>query len=600
MKRVIFDIETNGLLDNATKIHCLCLIDIDTKEERAYSTLDGTLEEGLRTLNQADFIVGVNSVSFDVPAIDKLAKLGLGARESIQEHLDIQLFARLKFPDTTDRDFRAMNSGFPRELIGKHSLKAWGYRIGVIKGNYGETSNWETCTQEMIDYCMQDCRVTLALYNYLKPWEYSQEAIQLEHDVRRFMNIQETQGTPFNTQEARALYKKVKAEYDAKWGEVKNLFPNKVETSVFVPKTNNKTRGYVKGQPVTKTLETEFNPGSRDQLIDFFKTKYNWEPVSFTPKGKPEIGFDVLSKMPYEEAKVIAELFDMKKLMGTLFDGDNGWLKLVKDNKIHGGIITNGAVSGRAAHFKPNLGNVPNVHSYMGKECRQLFASLDPDYVFVGGDAKAIQVRMLAHYLYFWDEGEYAHEAVNGDIHTKNMNAFGITSRDTAKTVFFAMVFGSGAANLGRVVDPTCSTIKAESIGNEIINNFKRNIPAYAHLHKTVKNKLYNQGFVVGLDGRRLIPRSKHAGLCTMIQGGEAVVMKRALSSIHKAIKANNYDARPVLWVHDELELVAHKDHADVTAQLIPYSIREAGDYFKLKCPMDGTGKIGNNWYEVH
>ena len=596
MRKLVYDIETNGLLPTVSKIHCIVAIDIDTEEEFVYSPYHKPIEEGLKLIQEAQQVSGFNNVDYDNEVITKL--YGITFPTEWEKNLDLMLLARLKQPDIFGEDFGRKD--FPRNLLGRHSLEAWGHRLGVYKGEFGKTTDWSECTPEMVEYCIQDVRVTLALYRYLRPYDYSSEAIQLEHDVRRYISWQEREGVPFDTEKARELYKQVKADYEAKWLSVKDMFPDKVTETTWVPKVNSTKFGYKKGVPTVKKEVVEFNPGSRQQLIDYFKEKYKWEPVSFTPKGNPEIGYEVLEKLEFPEAKIIAELFDMKKLMGTLYDGDNGWLKMVKNHRIHGAVITNGCVSGRASHFKPNLGNIPNETAYKGKECRELFRSLDPDWCFVGGDAAAIQVRLLAHYLHFWDDGEYAHEAVHGDIHTKNMNAFGLSHRGTAKTVFFAMIFGAGAAKLGRTVEPTAGIERAEAIGKEIINNFKKNIPAYDKLLSTVKNALYQRGFVSGLDGRKLIPRSKHAGLCTLIQGAEAVVMKKALTLIHKEIKEQKLQCFPVLWCHDEAELMAHISNANQVAALIPKSIIAAGEHFKLKVPMDGTGKIGNNWFEVH
>ena len=598
MRRLVYDIETNGLLPTLDTIHCIVAKDIDTQEVFVFSPFHKTIQEGIDLLEASTQVIGFNSVDFDNEACRKLYPVKFPDRIPWQENLDLMLLARLRTPDTFGQDYN--NSNFPRNLLGRHSLEAWGHRLGVYKGAYGKTTDWSVCTPEMVEYCIQDVEVTYALYKYLRPNDYSSEAIQIEHDVRRYASWQEREGVPFDTDAARKLYKSIKSEYDSKWESVKHMFPDKVIETSWIPKVNSTKFGYKKGEVTIKKEVIHFNPGSRQQLIDFFKEKYQWEPVSFTDKGNPEIGYEVLEKLEYPEAKVIAELFDMQKLLGTLYDGDNGWLKLVKDGRIHGGIITNGCVSGRAAHFKPNLGNIPNETAYKGKECRELFRSHHPDWRFVGGDAAAIQVRILAHYLHYWDGGEYGHEAVNGDIHTKNMKAFGLTHRGTAKTVFFAMIFGAGAAKLGRTVEPNASKSRAEDIGREIINNFKRNIPAYNELLTAVKSKLRSNGHLVGLDGRKLIPRSQHAGLCTMVQGGEAVVMKKAIALMHKEIQERQLNTFPVLFVHDELELVAHKDHAEEVAKLIPESIRAAGEHFKLKVPMDGTGKVGLSWYDTH
>ena len=599
---LIFDIETNGLLKELTKIHCLCIGDTDTGVVDAYSVLTDDIEAGLSRLLKAEQIIGFNSLSFDLPALTKVypEMKALEERTSWKENLDLILVTRLKYPDTSGMDFHKMRSGFPRELLGRHSLKAWGYRIGVIKGNYGETSDWAECTPEMLAYCSQDIEVTMALYKYLKVDEYSSEAIQIEHDVRRYIQWQETCGVPFDTARAREIYKEVSNDYERKWNEVKHLFPDKVEEKEFIPKTNHKVRGYQKGVPVVKKKVVPFNPGSRQQLIEYFKTKYNWIPTDFTEKGSPEIGADVLNAMPYPEAKILSELFDMRKLMGNLFDGNQAWIKLVEEGRIHGKVTTNGAISGRATHWGPNLAQVPAVHAYRGKECRQLFYAGNDKYTMVGCDIAALELRIFAHYLFNYDGGAYRDIVLNGDVHTENKKAFGVEERSTAKTLIFAMLFGCGALKAGLTIKPEATDTEAKAIGQKAIGNFKSAVPAYRRLLEDVYAALNTRGFLRGLDGRILIPRSQHAGLNTLIQGAGAIVMKKAIQLFHERIKMYGDKGYPVLWIHDEIQCITTPDIAEDVALHIAQSIRDAGTYFNLKCPMDGTAKVGKNWFDTH
>lgn len=600
---LIFDIETNGLLKDLSKIHCLCIGDTDTGVVDAYSVLTDDIEAGLSRLLKAEQVIGFNSLSFDLPALTKVypEMKVLEERTSWKENLDLILVARLKYPDTTGMDFHKMrSSNFPRELLGRHSLKAWGYRIGVIKGNYGETTDWAECTPEMVAYCSQDIEVTMALYKYLKVDEYSSEAIQIEHDVRRYIQWQETCGVPFDTARAREIYKEVSNDYERKWNEVKHLFPDKIEEEEFIPKTNHKGRGYQKGVPVVKKKVVPFNPGSRQQLIEYFKTKYNWIPTDFTEKGSPEIGADVLNSMPYPEAKILAELFDMRKLMGNLFDGNQAWIKLVEEGRIHGKVTTNGAISGRATHWGPNLAQVPAVHAYRGKECRQLFYAGNDKYTMVGCDIAALELRIFAHYLFNYDGGAYRDIVLNGDVHTENKKAFGVEERSTAKTLIFAMLFGCGALKAGLTIKPEATDTEAKAIGQKAIGNFKSAVPAYRRLLEDVYAALKTRGFLRGLDGRILIPRSQHAGLNTLIQGAGAVVMKKAIQIFFNDIKSTNIEFYPACWVHDELLTVVIKERAEELALLQESAIRKAGEYFNLNIPMSSSWKIGNNWYEVH
>ena len=605
-KRIAVDIECNGLLDSVTEIHCIVIVDVDTLEVKVFSSLDGNIEEAFKWLLEAEMIITFNGIDFDIPVLIKLYPelQELDARTNVENNLDLLLCTRLMYPDTTQQDWIRFKSGFPAKLIGRHSLAAWGYRIGELKAEYkGESSEedkWAVCTREMIDYCIQDVKVSVALFKKLKPFDYSLEALQLEHDVRRYISWQEQSGVPFDVNKARELYIQVKHDYEAKWREVSHLFPDKVTEKVWTPKVNSTKFGYTKGVETKKVTTVPFNVGSRQQLIDYFKTKYNWIPVDFTEKGAPEMSADVLQSMPYEEAKIIAELFDMRKLMGSLYDGPTGWIKLVKDGRLHGRVITNGAISGRMSHFNPNLGNIPSLDAYRGKECRALFTTHHPDYAFVGGDASALEVRLFAHYLAAWDQGRYAELVLHGDVHTENQKAFGVEKRSTAKTLFFAMLYGCGAAKAGLTVDPHLSEAQAKTLGYKIIGNFKSAVPAYRELVEGVYRTLDTRGYLIGLDGRKLVPRSKHAGLNTLIQGAGAIVMKKAIVFFHEEWKKRNFDGFPCLMVHDEIQCVVRKDQAPEVAELIRLSIIKAGEYFKLKIPMDGASKIGSNWLETH
>lgn len=599
MKKIVFDIETNGLYESLDTVHCICIGDVETGEIKKFSSLENNLDEALRILQDAEQIIGVNSVDFDVPALEKVyPSLKLSLREKWTEHLDLQLFARLKFPDVTGRDFSNLSSGFPRNLIGKHSLEAWGYRIGSLKGTYGKTSNWAECTPEMVDYCAQDVRVSMDLYKYLRVGEYSSEAIQIEHDVRRYITWQERSGVPFDTQKARELYKELKNQYDSEWEKVKDMFPMRVTETTFVPKVNSTKHGYKKGVPTVKRTEEPFNPGSRQQLIEYFKTKYNWKPVDFTEKGSPEIGYDVLVSMPYSEAQILAQLFDVKKLMGMLFDGNNGWIKTCKDGRIHGGIITNGAISGRMTHFAPNIAQVPNSKAFMGKECRDLFWAGSEDLTFVDADASALELRLFAHFLSKWDGGEYANIVLNGDIHTENMKSFGLTDRNKAKTLIFALLYGCGAAKAGSIIDPKLNEEDAKSVGRELIGNFKQARPAYSQLLNAVYSVLDSRGYILGLDGRKLVPRSKHAGINTLIQGAGAVLMKKATVLFHpKLIELNGI---PALHIHDAISCIVPKENGDKAGKAIVESIKEAGEHYKIKVPMSGAYGYGRTWGRAH
>ena len=103
-----------------------------------------------------------------------------------------------------------------------------------------------------------------------------------------------------------------------------------------------------------------------------------------------------------------------------------------------------------------------------------------------------------------------------------------------------------------------------------------------------------------GLDGRKLLIRTQHAALNTLLQGGGAIVMKRALAMLHSLIKLQTLDAHFVANIHDEWQMEVREDLADFVGKLAVDCIQTAGNYYNLRCPMDGEYKVGDNWSETH
>jgi len=238
--------------------------------------------------------------------------------------------------------------------------------------------------------------------------------------------------------------------------ELKKIFPPIEHEEWFVPKVNNKNRGYVKGQPFRKVRTEEFNPGSRQQIVERLKAKYNWQPEKTTEKGNPILDDDVLEKLPYPEAKPLAEYMLTKKRLGQLQEGNNAWIKLVSDDNImHGDVVTNGCITGRCSHRNPNMAQVPAVYSPYGKECRSLFHAPN-DWILLGVDAKALELRCLAGYLARWDNGEYGRMVVDPevDIHTYNQQMFNVETRDISKRLLYGLLYGCGSLKAGTIIDP--------------------------------------------------------------------------------------------------------------------------------------------------
>lgn len=594
---LIFDIETNGLLRTVDKLHCIAIFDTETEELTSYS--GNTLKEGLEKLMKAEELIGHNIVKYDIPALQKLYP-SFNPKCRI---FDTLLMSKLVYPDIGELDDRNIRKGvFPKKLRGKYSLKAWGYRLKEYKGDYCEQEDcWAEWSIDMQRYCEQDVMVTKKLFDLLKSKEISETSIEIEHKFAKIIGLQEQRGVCFDKQKAvefAANLIKEKADIER---ELKLAFPNEIREETFIPKVNNKTKGYIKGQPFIKRYEIEFNPSSRQMLAERLIKKYSWKPTKLSPTGLPVIDEEVISELNYPEAPLLQRYFLVTKTLGQLADGRNAWLKLENDSVIYGGVDTIGAVTGRCTHNSPNLAQVPSGHSAFGKECRELFKARKK-YRFIGCDASGLELRMLAHYM---NDEDYTHEILHGDIHTANQKAAGLPTRDNAKTFIYGFLYGAGDEKVGSI------TGKGSAEGKRIKAKFLKSLPKLAKLTKGVKQRIAERGYLKGIDGRILKVREQYKGLNVLLQSAGAIVMKKALCILYDDcvskgwIKDNWYLSDDnliyfILNIHDEYQAEVDPEIVDEYKKLAVEAIRKAGEFFNMRCPLTGEAKEGENWYQTH
>jgi len=577
---IIFDIETNGLLDDLDKVHCLVLKDTSTDKVETYTN---NIQDGLKRLEQANCIIGHNIIKFDLPALKKVYDFNYKGKLR-----DTLVLTRLIWSDIKERDFQTKD--FPTKLIGRHSLQAWGVRLGNTKGDY--TGSWEQFNDEMLSYCIQDVHVTDSLWKKICEKNYSEESIELEHRLAEIIYQQECNGFKFNTTKAQRLYSELAAKRESLKQELKDSFPDWEVRTPFIPKVNNKKLGYRKGIPTEKVQVIEFNPSSRDHVANRLINLRGWKPKQYTNDGKPKVDEDVLKSLPYPESKVLVEYYTIEKRIGQLAEGRQAWLKLVKNNRIYGSVNTNGAVTGRATHSHPNVGQVPATTVPYGKECRELF-TVEDDNVLVGIDVSGLELRCLAHFMSRYDNGTYIKEVLDGDIHTANQKAAGLDTRAQAKTFIYALVYGCGAAKMGEILG---KDVKA---GKKIISDFMKRTPALKRLIEDVQQKA-TKGYIKGLDGRQLKIRSAHKALNTLLQSSGALICKQWIIDVHELIHQHNLDCKQVAWVHDEIQIETRKEHADELGKLAKQAIRNSEKKFSFRCELDCEYRVGKDWSQTH
>lgn len=622
---LIFDLESNGLLNKLSKIHCMVISDGVTRTRYRPEDVDEGVHRLLNAIEKGVPICGHNVIDFDIPAIHKVFPWFVIPREKRHLVVDTLVLSRLVYANINDMDAGLMRSGkLPGKLFGSHSLKAWGYRLGELKGTYAEDTEdaWAFFNDEMLDYNEQDVVVTEKLYEKLAGKNYPEMAIQLEHEAQWLMSQQERNGFPFNEHKARELEVVLRsraAVLDAKLRKTVPQIPDKV----FIPKKDNKARGYKAGVPVQKYKD--FNPNSRQQIEWVITKHFGYIPANDelfdegTGRLKiDDITFGFMKDDPIapEEVRNLSAIFEeylmVSKRLGQLADGKQAWLGCIgEDGNIHGSVNPNGAVTGRATHSKPNVAQVPRVGSPYGKECRELFM-VPKGWYQAGVDASGLELRCLAHFLFPYDDGHYADTVVNGDIHTLNQQAAGLPTRNDAKTFIYAFLYGAGDAKIGKIVGGDSKE------GKKLKKEFLKKTPAIAELKKAIENvliaesyhgqpKKWKRKYLKGLDGRLLRVRSLHSALNLLLQSAGALICKKWIVRTEERLIARGLthgwegDFAYLAWVHDEMQVACRtKEIAEIVVAEAQAAMRDTQEFFKFRTQLDTEGKIGLNWAECH
>jgi len=587
--RWVWDLESDGLLDTVSKIHCIVLRHVETDEVQTYGPDE--IKAAMFTLMNAEEVIGHNIIAYDIPALQKVYP----GFEVLGKITDTLVLSRLVEANLAEKDgirHAKDPESFPKKMTGSQSLKAWGLRLGDFKDDYD--GGWENYSQEMLDYCIQDTQVTKVLYEHCMSRSFSDQSIGLEHSLAQICNEIGNNGWTFDKSKAIELYSLLAQKREQLRQGLDELFPPWETTEEFIPKRNNKTLGYEEGVPFTKRKMVEFNPSSRRHIEFCLRQKYAWKPTKFTNKGHAQIDETVLSKLPYPEAQQLAEFFMVEKRVGQLAEGPQAWLKKVDDDgKIRHTIISGSTISGRASHRGPNLAQVPKTSLPYGKECRELFTVPDGWYL-TGSDLSGLELRALAHYLN--DGGEYAKQILEGDIHTHNQKAAGLATRDQAKTFIYATMYGGGDMLIGKIAG------KGAKHGKQLKENFNKNIPAFGTLLRRLKAAHEKRGHLIGLDGRKLFIRSEHKLLSQLLQSAGAIICKKWVElTYQEIIRQHHDDAYIVGWIHDEIQVACRtQEIAENVGDIARRMAQETGSYFETKIPITAEHTVGRTWADTH
>jgi DNA polymerase I-like protein with 3'-5' exonuclease and polymerase domains len=566
MNTYICDIEANGLLYDATKIHCLVMMNVDTKEIRVFDDTKYSIENGIKIVARSDVcVVFHNAMGYDIPLIEKLYNIKVKSKI-----IDTLILSRLNFISRNE-----------------HSIESYGEDFGIPKQHH---EDWSVYSEEMKTRCIQDVKIGYKVFKKMDlnvPYE-------IEQEVQYILSKQEIYGWKVDIEKINKLHQRLLERKQELYKQLtENTPPVIVQGKEFIPKRDNKRLGYKANCPMTKIKIETFNPTSRQHIIYLLETKFKHKDFELTDKGNKKMDEKIISSLPYEELKPLKEYFQVNKILGFVVEGDNAWVKMIKDDgRIHHSCNGLGTITGRASHSNPNLGQTPSGKKPYGKECRELFIA-DKGKVLVGCDLSGLELRCLAHYLYPFDKGRYANLILEGDVHTENQKAANLPTRDDAKTMIYATLYGAGDTKIGSIVGG------GKSEGRRIKENFLKNTPGFKKLLSKVKSAS-KKGFLYGITGRKILVRSEHAALNYLLQSLGAYIAKQWIITANKKLKEAGLKANQVAWIHDEIQMEVDIKDAELVAKILEKSSLEAGEILGIRIPIESESKIGLSWKDTH
>ena len=178
-------------------------------------------------------------------------------------------------------------------------------------------------------------------------------------------------------------------------------------------------------------------------------------------------------------------------------------------------------------------------------------------------------------------------------------------TRDIAKRLIYAMLYGCGNEKAGGIVDAEeKDPMRLKELGRNAINGFVNGVPALKQLKNKLASAIQERGYLRGLDGRALFCRSDFSALNVLLQGSGAALMKQVVINIH-----NNLEGKGLVhgrdWIqhamiHDEIQLSCPKNHTALVKEQALLAFPQAQQFFAFQCEIEGDAKVGWSWDQTH
>ena len=622
----VYDIETDGLLDTTSKIHCLSIAWRDSNGAIQHKSTTDYDEMRKFFLNKNITRVGHNITLYDERVIAKL--LDIDTLQSNNQIIDTLALSWYLYPERL-----------------KHGLEEWGKDFNIHKVEIKDWKNLDS--SEYIHRCEVDTKINLklwenCLYNLMQIYD------SIESDIIRFIQYlqfkldcvreQEDTKIKLNMIHIYNTLDNLRSEKESKEQTLREAMPRvpikkvKIYKNVIVLENGDLCekgdlfydhyfkQGYkpkMEHQIELITGYKEPNPNSNDQkkkwLFDL-----GWKPEHFeykknadgTQRKIPQIASkakngsvcDSIKKLYEKEPRL--EVLEGLSVLSHRIALLEGFISNQRDGYIEASMrgLTNTL---RLKHV--NIVNLPGVHKPLGKEIRGSLIAEDGG-ILCGSDMSGLEDTTKQHYMYFYDPQYVTEMRTPGfDPHLdiallagmltkeqveahKNGTENHKETRHKAKTVNFASVYGAGppkiALTLGGSLKEAQKLHKTYWERNKSVKEVAKNC-----IVKQIGSKkwLFNpiSKFWYSL-------RAEKDRFSTLNQGTGVYCFDTYIKYVREAgIKVS-------LQMHDEILFKTREEDKELIKIKLNSSIKKVNEEIKLNVPLGISMDFGQNYADCH
>jgi hypothetical protein len=629
MRRCVADLEANGLLHEATKIHCGVFIDVETTD--VFKFEPHQMDKMVTFMDSCSELIMHSGMMYDFPLLKKILGYTFTGKKT-----DTLILSELLFSERI-----------------RHGVDSWGKELGRHKPKH---EDWSTYTPDMMHRCVEDAHIQVGIYNKClermkwfneQNFPYPQKAFDMTHAFMDIMSLQEIAGWKFDLGKARAYVRQLNKWIEridlaitprlpmlceVKGVEVKKPFKKDGTYSKMVVDWFEEDATLVAGM-FSRVTWRKLDLSKRAETSDYLLS-LGWQPKHWNENDEGEVTSPKLSKddpfigLQGKLGSLIAKRFQCGQRKGII----EGWINNTRSNSRLSQQIRGIADTRRLKHGV--LVNVPSPEAFFGKQMRSLFVARE-GFTLVGTDASGCQDRMLLSRgkWYNFDDDKFEHMLLHGDKETKTdshsqamlainkslvRHQLKLINRKTAKNFNFAYKFACGDGKLGDMAH--CAVKDRIKVGLDIRGEMDKlfsvqkktsdylkevwgNTCGVAYNTKYGKMEKQN-GYVPALDGAPVRVKYEKDCLVYTLQSDEAVLMQYALLFFHSWTKKIGWtwwkDFAYVGVAHDEFTIEVRDELAEECKQLAERAINHASKHLNLAVEQVGEGMIGKTWLDIH